>query len=249
MMAATLVLAACTVSDADDTDWTKLHSPLTGLLSGAVKGGVVDYAWLKKREAELDAYLDALARARPASRSRSEKLAFWINAYNAFTLKLILRHYPDLESIRDIEKPWDTSEWKAGGKTLSLNEIEHEILRKELKEPRIHFAIVCASFSCPDLAPQAYAAEKLEEQLDSAARGFLDDTKKGFRVAEKSESRLVVEVSRLFDWFEDDFKSSAGSVRQYLLKYLPKEKADLLKAPQTSVRIKFLGYDWSLNGK
>ncbi len=158
-----------------------LHEPYDKLLRAYVKNGWVNYKAFKQQEARLDAYLKTLAQTDPAKLTKSERLAYWINAYNAFTIKLILRRYPKIKSIKDIPGRWDRREWTAGGKTYSLGEIEHQILRKRFNEPRIHFALVCASKSCPDLPSEAYTAKRLERQLTAAAKQFLADTKKGFR--------------------------------------------------------------------
>ncbi|MBD3161917.1 MAG: DUF547 domain-containing protein [Candidatus Latescibacteria bacterium] len=246
---ATFLLFATASPGAEEAESPNLHAPFDALLKETVKDGLVDYKALEKREEALDAYLSSLADYDAASRPRAERLAFWINAYNAFALKLVLEHYPGIDSVNDVEKPWDTKLAKAAGKLRSLNEIEHEILRKEFEDPRIHFAIVCASISCPDLRSRAYVAEKLDEQLDAAATRFLADPDKGFRVAEKDEEEVVVEVSKIFEWFAEDFVIHSGSIYQYILKYVPPEDAALLKSRRRDVRVRFMDYDWGLNGK
>ena len=153
------------------------HSRFDALLRAHVDAdGLVDYARLRTREAELDAYVGSLAAARFEELGRDEKLALLINAYNAFTLRLVLDHWP-LTSIRDIpaEQRWDARRWRLDGETLSLNQIEHERIRPRFREPRIHFALVCAARGCPPLRAEAYTGARLEAQLADQARRVHSD--------------------------------------------------------------------------
>ena len=229
------------------------HDAWSSVLRGYVRDGHVDYAGLKRSgEKALGAYLSLLqsvCRGHYATWTRDRKLAFWINAYNAHTVRLILDHYP-LSSVREIGiLPFaafrtDFIEMeKLRGDTLSLNDIEHEILRGELKEPRIHFAIVCASKSCPALRSEAFRAGGLDEQLDDAARTFIRDPSKN-RIDPASRT---VQLSSIFDWFGGDFERAAGSVPAYVARYADEPAASVLRAEE--VRAEFLDYDWSLNGK
>lgn len=154
-----------------------------------------------------------------------------MNAYNAMTIDLILRHQP-LESIKDIKKPWDQRFWKLGDKYYNLDEIEHKILRK-MSDPRIHFGINCASFSCPPLLNEAFTAEKVDSQLDMLARKFINDSKRNTITADR------VEISKIFDWFAKDFKTD-GSVINYLNKY---SETKIL----SDAKVRYMDYDWSLN--
>jgi len=149
------------------------HGPFDALLQAHVRDGMVDYQGFRDDVAELDRYLATLAQANLDGATREEQLAFYINAYNACTIRLILRHYGKIESIREIRKPWDTREWPLAGEVLTINEIEHQKLRDQLREPRIHFAIVCASIGCPKLASRAYTATHVDAELEAAARGRL----------------------------------------------------------------------------
>ncbi len=194
--------------------------------------GDVDYKGFKNDEKELDKYLVQLAKKVPTkSDSKNATLAYWINAYNAFTVKLILENYP-LKSIKDIKDPWGKKFIDLEGKKYSLEGIENEILRK-MSEPRIHFAINCASESCPNLSNKAYTDSALDKQLDNAASSFINDKSKETITASK------VEVSKIFDWFSDDFKQN-GSVIEYLNKY-SKTKID------KNAKISYKEYDWDLN--
>jgi len=167
-----------------------------------------------------------------------DSLSFWINAYNFLAIKIIVDNYP-VESIKDIGSLF-TSVWKKaagfiGEKEYTLNEIEHEILRKQFQEPRIHFAIACASLSCPDLQKEVYLPSKINSQLESAAGDFLENTTKGIRIKDKQ-----AEISEIFKWFADDFKP-AGGVWKFIRKYRP----DL--GTEKDYSIDYLPYDWSLN--
>jgi hypothetical protein len=226
-----------------------LHAELDQLLSAFVSAGRVDYECFQARENELDRYLSTLARTDPSTLSEAARIALWINAYNAYTIKLVLTRYPELESIRDIPRRWKIRRWTVGGERYSLDEIEHEILRKEFDEPRIHFAIVCASISCPDLAPEAYTADRLEEQLDRAARGFLASRDKGFRleaVPGEGARRAEVRLSSIFKWFRKDFERR-GSLIEYVLPLIPAQDRRSLESHVENVRVRFLDYDWNLN--
>ena len=194
--------------------------------------GLVDYKSIKKDVATLDLYLTLLSENTPDdSWSKDEKMAYWINAYNAFTIKLIIDHYP-IPSIKDIEKPWDIKFIELGDNTFSLNDIEHEILRK-MDDPRIHFGIVCASFSCPKLQNEAFVASKLEKQLNDVTRAFLADPDRN-NLSEDS-----IEISKIFKWFSKDFKKE-GSIIDFLNKY-----SEIKISP--NAKKTFKDYNWNLN--
>ncbi len=175
--------------------------------------------------------------------SKDEKLAFWINVYNIMAAKMVLDNYP-VKSIKDAGSLF-TAVWKKpvgviGGKERTLNEIEHEILRK-MSEPRIHVAIVCASVSCPDLRKEAYTAEKLNSQLDEQMTRFLANPKKGLTVDDK---KGYVYVSSIFKWFEEDFETKGG-VRSFIAPYAPASLQASVKNDKLTVY--YLDYDWGLN--
>jgi hypothetical protein len=205
------------------------------------KNGMVDYQGFLKDKKQLQVYLDKLSANRPTSKwSKNEKLAFWINAYNAFTVKLIVDHYP-VKSIKDIKKGipfvnsvWDIAFIPMGKEKIDLNYIEHTILRKEFKDPRIHAAINCASFSCPLLRNEAYTAVRLDEQLNDAMRRFVNDSQRN--QLDKSN----IKISKIFSWFAGDFKLNGSSVVDYLNKYAKKRV-------QPNAKIDFLEYQWELN--
>ncbi|MBE0393840.1 hypothetical protein BJQ96_03713 [Flavobacterium sp. PL0002] len=209
------------------------HSKWNTLLQRNVSAnGTVNYKGFQKNSGELQSYLNELAANVPTKyTSRNATLAYWINAYNAFTVKLILDNYPT-KSIKDIKDPWGQKFFTLGNKKYSLEEIEHEILRK-MGEPRIHFAINCASFSCPSLLNEAYTESKLSNQLSAASKRFINDKSKNTITANK------VEISKIFDWFEGDFKKK-GSVIDFLNQYSTTKI-------NSNAKISYKDYNWSLN--
>lgn len=213
-----------------------IHDLFDELLEKHVSSkGNVDYNGFKSSHKELLGYISVLQKINPKLDSlkplREEQLAYWINAYNALTIDLILRNQP-LNSIKDIDKPWDQRLWKFGDKWLNLNDIEHQILRK-MNEPRIHFAIVCASFSCPKLQNVAFTASNLEEQLTNATKEFLSDQTKN----EISENSL--KLSKIFKWFAKDFKTN-GTLIDFLNQYSNVIISDRAKKS-------YKNYSWDLN--
>lgn len=230
--------------------------------------GRVDYKGLKSEVSLLDGYLEALGTlpaATYAGWEQPDQIALWINAYNAFTLKAILNHYPiqkggfiaglrfPANSIRQISGVWDKLQWTVMGEGYTLNQIEHEVLRKQFNEPRIHLAIVCASVGCPILRNQPFEGGKLSEQLDDQARAFLGDETK-FRIDQPAKT---VYLSRIFDWFGSDFEAHYASenfgahdateraVLHFVSGYLSDEHRGFLEAGAFSIA--YLDYDWSLN--
>ena len=214
------------------------HQVWDRLLKGNVNEiGEVDYKGFYKNQKELDAYLQLLSESVPdESWERAEAMAYWINAYNAFTVKLILNTYP-VESIMDINdgKAWDLKFFELGGEKYSLNQIEHEILRPTYQDARIHFAVNCASFSCPILLNQAYTAENLEKLLDQQAQYFINNIDKNSISADK------VEISKLFEWYAEDF-TKEGSLIEFLNQYSNTQI-------NPSAKVEFKEYSWKLNEK
>jgi len=194
--------------------------------------GNVNYNGFKSNWSVLRTYIKALGENMPTDQwTKEDKLAYWMNAYNAMTVDLILRNYP-LASIKDIKDPWGQRFWKLGEKYYNLNEIEHKILRK-MGDARIHFGINCASFSCPPLLNEAFTAQKVDTQLDILARRFVNDKKRN------TITTNSIEISEIFNWFAKDFKTN-GSVIDFLNKY-----SDVQIASNAKRRYK--DYNWSLN--
>lgn len=203
----------------------------------------------------LNKHLWALAAVKPQSRPPAEAITFYLNLYNASIIKRVLDHYPvsSVKKIDGVFGPWKTKFIPADGGRgrLSLDEIEHKILRVKFKEPRIHFALVCASVGCPPLRTEAYTAIFLDTQLADQERRFLTDTSKNrWRIVESGvflkEKRLKFEVSSIFKWFAEDFGGEAGVIRR-MYPYLDEESRSLVD--QSRYDVDYLDYDWSLNGK
>lgn len=209
------------------------HKSWGRLLNNFVdENGNVDYLGFKKESETLNRYLEQLGNNTVNENwSREKKLAYYINLYNAATVKLILDNYP-LASITDINKPWDKAWIKYGGELISLGEIEHKILRK-MNEPRIHFVINCASYSCPKLLNEAYTEGKLDKQLDEATKDFVNDPSRNIISENKAE------LSKIFKWYKKDFENN-GSLIVYLNQYL---KSSI----NPDAKIEYLKYNWSLN--
>ena len=194
--------------------------------------GEVNYQAIKTNQQLLQASLNLFSKSKPNnSWSKDETLAYWINTYNAFTIKLIIDNYP-LKSIKDIKNPWDQKFIPIGDQLLSLNEIEHNILRK-MNEPRIHFAIVCASKSCPKLLNAPYLPSKLELQLTVATEDFLSDETKN------NISKDYIKISKVFKWFSNDFEQN-GNLIDFLNQYASIEISPKAKRS-------FNNYNWELN--
>lgn len=222
------------------------HQLLDKLLKKHVHSKGVDYAGLRKDADKLEAYLAELAAAQLEDASRDEQLAFYINAYNAFTLKLIADRYPQLDSIRDISNPWGTKQWTVAGKNLSLDRIEHAILRGKLKAPRSHFAITRASLSAPPLQPFAYVPENIDEQLDSVTRAFINSDNVRFVENDNASNKNMhtLRLSRIFKWFDKDFKPS---VPEFIAQYSDPQTAETIRRNLKNISLTFQNYDWKLN--
>tara|TARA_B110000027_G_scaffold10524_1_gene9283 strand:+ start:21655 stop:22365 length:711 start_codon:yes stop_codon:yes gene_type:complete len=198
-----------------------------------------EVAYTKLNEAKLKKYLNYLEKTTPdKSWSENKQKAFWINVYNAYTLKIILDNYP-LKSIRDIHKEgstaWETPLARVGGKRYTLNNIEHTLLRKNLFDPRIHVGVNCASVSCPKLSNIAFTEANIDRELERLMKEFINDSSKN------NFTKDSIQISPIFNWFEQDFTKNGGIIT-FLNRYLetkihPKEK------------ISYLKYNWTLNGK
>jgi hypothetical protein len=220
------------------------HSLYRELLAKYVKEGVVDYQGFKKEEAKLDQYLKVLENADTKELSRNEQFAFYVNAYNAWTIKLILSGYPGVKSIKDLgslfKNPWKKKICRIDGDIITLDDIEHKILRPRFKDPRVHFAINCASKSCPPLISGPYEGSKLDEQLDNSVRAFLNNPERNYLEGNK------LYVSKIFKWFSEDFNND---VVGFFLRYAEGELKEKLTKDRGKIKVKYLHYDWSLNGK
>lgn len=214
-----------------------------GEVSG-IRTNLVDYAALAE-DADYRQAIAALAAAAPERlEGDAARIAFWTNAYNLLAIKAVVDRYP-VESIRDggnfFFPIWKKEVGEVGGRQMTLDQIEHGILRKDFREPRVHMALVCASLSCPNLRREVYRADRLDEQLDDQAARFLADPTKGLRPEDSSRA----EVSSIFRWFGGDFEDSGG-VAAWILAHAPADVRG--RVPQLEDRgLSWLDYDWSLN--
>jgi len=226
------------------------HSAWDQLLAKYVVAGKdglnrVDYKRFKKEGAEtLKRYLAELQKVDPARLARPEQLAFWVNLYNALTVDVVLKHYP-VKSIRDIRLssflvpgPWDAKLVSVNGVQLSLNDIEHEILRPVWRDPRVHYAVNCASVGCPNLQPAAFTGENVEAMLEKGARDYVNSP----RGAQVIGVSLV--ASKIYSWFAADFGGTLESLLSHLRRYAGPELAAALARVTRVARYE---YDWSLN--
>lgn len=237
----TALTAGCALPKVKSTAKPVSHELLSEVLNDYVSvDGRVDYGGLQQDSLRLNRYLELLENHHPnSSWSSDQRKAYWINAYNAFTLRLIIRNYPT-ESIKElggaiykVNTPWDIRFIFIEGYDYDLNNIEHDILRKEWQDPRIHFAINCASVSCPILLNTAYEADGLNAQLDLAAKRFINDAERNIL------SGNVAQLSKIFRWFKGDF-TREGDLIAFINRY-----AD--RPLNADASIGYLDYDWGLN--
>jgi hypothetical protein len=230
------------------------HDLYTGILQDYVDQGKVKYPPLCK-DPRLEEYIGQLKTKDPNQlANEKERLAFWINAYNAYTLKVICDYYP-VKSINDLHTGglilgtvlnktiWDKDLAVVNHKKFTLNHIEHKIIRPEFKDPRAHFALVCASKSCPALDREAYEGSKLDQQLNQAGHNFLSDPKRNrFDIGRKRAY-----LSKIFNWYGEDFGKNSGELLTYLSQFLSRETAAAIRSDVGNWKIDYLEYDWSLN--
>jgi hypothetical protein len=245
--AAALLATGLPAAPARSLDWDRYAGLLQQYTRAVpdIAGTRVDYAGLRKSEAWRK-LVDGLASDRPERLEGADaRLAYWIDVYNILAIDLVVRGRPE-RSIRDLGSWWRPV-WKqaagtVGGRQVSLDEIEHGILRP-MGDPRVHGAIVCASLSCPPLAREPYRAGSLDAQLDANLRRWLADPRKGLRIDRKEH---VVWLSRVFDWFAGDF-AAAGGVLAFVGRYAPPDESAWLARHGADATIRFLEYDWRLN--
>lgn len=226
---------------ADDSIDNGLYADL---LKNYVQNGIVNYKSLKNEEGKLDQYLTILENINIKTLSSNEQFAFYINAYNAWTIKLILTGYPGVKSIKDLgsflKSPWKKKICRIDGKVVTLDYIEHEILRPVFKDPRTHFAVNCASKGCPPLRSEPYWGDILDKQLEEMTIAFINDP-----IRYKIEKDTLY-VSSIFKWFSEDFNED---IIGFYLKYAEGDFEKSLEENKDEIKIKYLDYDWSLNGR
>ena len=249
--------AAAQAFDHGHGAWTELLKKHVVVLRNG-QASDVRYAAFAADRAPLKRYLDTLSSQSEtafAAFSKPQRAAFLINAYNAFTVELILTKYPDLQSIKDLgslfQSPWKPKWVPLLGTQVSLDDIEHEMLRKRgaYDDPRVHFAVNCASIGCPALREEAFVAERLEAQLEEQSRRFMSDRTRNRLNVERGR----LEVSKIFDWFGEDFRLGHRGVDS-LATFMARHAEQLADAPAQRERIRakqldigFLDYDWKLN--
>ncbi len=231
---------ACKVSDHSSKSRPISHETFDALLRQHVSDvGKVDYKGFIRDSVKFNQYLNLLRKNHPDEKtwSKDEQLAYWINAYNAFTIKLIVDNYP-LKSIKDIKNGiafvnsvWDIKFIKIEDKKYDLNNIEHSIIRPKFKDPRIHAAVNCASISCPKLLNRAFTADKLNDQLDQVMRDFINDDSRNKVSATKPQ------VSSIFNWYGKDFDGVINFINKYAKTKINK-----------GAKLQYLDYNWALNG-
>jgi hypothetical protein len=239
---------------ADEKIVNVLHSSWEGQLQQFVKENKVDYSAWKKEEKKLDTYLKDMAAVDHKKLEKDQRLAFYINLYNASTVKLILSHWnKKIKSIKDISNRWSIKVVGLKDGKISLEDLEHKFIRAVFKDSRIHFAINCASIGCPDLWDHAYSAENVDKELNAARERFLKNGLKGVKVKKEKGTfyghNYYVYVSKIFDWFEKDFKRETKTVLAYIEKHGSKDQKAFIKKNRKNISIKYLDYDWKLNGK
>jgi len=223
------------------------HSKFDHVLKRYVNGeGLVDYNSIAKDRSFFE-YIESLQRVRPENLSPDGQLAFWINAYNAVTIDKVIKEKPN-KSVRETLIPglWTSTKFfttrkhTVAGKLLSQDDIEHEILRKQFKDPRIHFAIICGSLGCPPLPRVVYTEQNVQSRLEEETRKYLNSPR-GTRI-DRAENTLY--LSKLFDWFADDFIHKSGSVMNFMRPYLNEETLSFI---ERNPKISYLDYNWALN--
>lgn len=212
--------------------------------------GGLDYGGLAGDRDHLDRYLQSLATARPGDWSTPERLSFWSNAYNAVVAKHVLDRYPDIKSVKDVEGFFDELTFPVAGREMTLDEIEGAA--RSLGDPRVHFAVVCASTSCPDLLPFPFEGHILDEQLQTATQRFLNDRDKGLKFDLDAKTLYL---SSIFKWYAGDFTGGStalayfarGGVLDWVLDQLPSERAAPIR--EVAPKVRYMDYDWHLNDR
>jgi hypothetical protein len=232
------------------------HSRYAEVLARVVRAGAVDYAALQRDRKLLDNYrtqLAAVSEATLGTWARDQQLAFWINAYNANTLATIIDHYPisrgsliglafPANSIWQIPGAFKSARHRVAGRVRSLDNIEHDVVRPDFREPRVHMALVCAARGCPPLRAEPFVSSRLNAQLDDQTRNYLGDRDHGLSW-DSGTKRLA--ISTIFKWFADDF-ASAGGVRGFVAQHVGDPRL-AAAVRDTSNRLRYLDYDWTLN--
>ena len=247
LVALVLAFAACAVPAAAAQPSTAAWDRV--LHAHGNRGGM-DYAALAADRKDLDTFLHSLQAVRPGSLAKKDALAFWINAYNAVVVQHVLERYPGIQSVKKVDGFFDSLTYPVAGQKMTLDAIEAK--GRALGDARIHFAVVCASTSCPDLRGEAYTGARLDAQLEDQVRTFLENPRKGLRYDAKGNT---VWLSSIFKWYAGDFTGGStvvaffarGAVLDWVIDHAPKRLAATLESKDPSVS--YLDYDWSLNDR
>lgn len=245
LVALTLLATPLSAAEPDYRTWQELlskhYDPARGM----------SYKALKADKAKLDRLRRQMAAVDVASLSRPEQLAYWINLYNINVVGIVVDHYP-VESIRDISTDpivrlnvFKKPSVRVKGGTMSLDDIEHKKIREGFKDPRIHFAVNCAAESCPPIRPEPYVGARVDRQLDDQTRTFLNGPN-GVRF-EDDGGELVLRVTKILDWFQDDFETWGGGSVPFLRKYLSPDKQKRIDAARGRIELEYDDYSWKLN--
>ncbi len=230
-------------------EFDSAHLAWNRLVATGVHEGMVDYATIQGKPAELNTYLNGLAAVTEVefkSWKQPEQLAFLINLYNASTVKMMVDHYPvtSIKKIGSVWKgPWKQEVVHLWGKTVTLDHLEHEVIRPGYPDPRVHFALVCAAKGCPSLRSEAYIGSRLDDQLNDQARRFLSTREKN-RIDSKERT---VYLSPIFKWYAGDFEAKSGSVLEAIQPFWPASQT--IPSDLAQFKIRYTDYDWSLNEK
>ena len=219
------------------------HALFNQVLQKHVEDGRVNYAKLKADSETFEKYLDQLASAEPSKMSYNAQMAFWINAYNALVIKGVIDHYPikSVKKVKLFNGFFSRLKFQVAGETYSLDNIEHDIIRKEFVDPRIHFALICASIGCPLIENTVFLPETIEERLDAVTLKFVTNPKK----VRLDRDKRRVYLSKIFKWYKKDFTEGYEGVADFLSDYLSPEDAEFVAAKD--VKFHYLDYDWNLN--
>jgi hypothetical protein len=251
LCAVVALVAACATAEQESTTM-ELHDAQEwdDLLRRHAREGGLDYAALAQDRALLDRYLASVAATDASALGPDDRLAFWINAYNAGVAMLVLDRYPGVRSVKDVDGFFDELTFEVAGMPMTLDEVEGR--SRESGDPRIHFAVVCASTSCPDLRDEAFVGDRLDEQLEEQTRRFLADESKGLRFDADADE---LHLSSIFKWYAGDFTGGStvvaffarSKVAAWVLDYLPEGSAGPIRAADPAIR--YMDYDWSLNDR
>lgn len=275
LLLATTMLASCTkpqslLSEIDSKTTQATNAAVTSpsqalnyqnyadlLAEHVTETGLVAYQTLQSNREPLDKFNNSVASVAPETFlgwNENEQIAFLMNAYNSYTLAAIINQDPLKESIRKIPQVWKKEQYQVVGQNKSLNGIEHDTLRKEYDEPRLHAALVCAAMSCPPLRNEPYRGDKLDKQLDDQVTTWLSDPQRGLNIDRQNNT---VAISSIFDWYGKDWISGFGTeegfagnekqkaVLNFISNYVSADDAEYLQAGD--YKVKYLDYDWSLN--